>query len=304
MFCTPAFFRLSRIIISKRPAWACCPLTWLAGGVLGLAVLHVALARADLPVRPELDAVGRVEVDHLHLALQPLLFGQRGHHQQRVAQDHAVRPLLAVVVEVDALVEVQAGVQVVEHGQLGRLAAAGCRAQVFHQVVRVDRLLDVDRHRRHGQRLTILLVLALPHQLRVERRVARVEERLGRVLVLGHEVAQFLGGDVGAGVGVAKAGDGGGCRWFLGHRGQDAFSCMLEPGDASAALSMTGWEDRVGRRICHAERVKRPSHFTTPTGSSGQLTCEHAASVKHPDACANGGCFGGLSMTGWESRAD
>ena len=35
----------------------------LAGGVLGLAVLHVALAGAHLPVGAELDAVGRVEVD-------------------------------------------------------------------------------------------------------------------------------------------------------------------------------------------------------------------------------------------------
>ncbi len=79
----------------------------LAGRVLRLAVLHVALARAHLPVGAELDAVGRVDVDRLDLALQPFLLGEARHHQQRVAQDHPVRPVLVVVVEVDLLVELR-----------------------------------------------------------------------------------------------------------------------------------------------------------------------------------------------------
>ena len=40
----------------------------LTGDVLDLAVLHVALAGRDLPVGAELDAVRRVDVDHLDLA--------------------------------------------------------------------------------------------------------------------------------------------------------------------------------------------------------------------------------------------
>ena len=48
----------------------CLDLLDLEAGVFELAVLHVALAGADLPVRAELDAVGRVHVDHLDLAAQ------------------------------------------------------------------------------------------------------------------------------------------------------------------------------------------------------------------------------------------
>ena len=78
----------------------------LAGDVVGVAVLHVAAGGGPLEVAVELDAVGRVEVDALHLAAQALALGQAGHHLERVAEDHAVRPVLVVLVElglVDAL---------------------------------------------------------------------------------------------------------------------------------------------------------------------------------------------------------
>jgi hypothetical protein len=44
-------------------------------------------------------------------------FRQAGHHQQRVAEDHPVRPVLVVLVEVDLLVEVVDAVEVVEQRQ-------------------------------------------------------------------------------------------------------------------------------------------------------------------------------------------
>ena len=47
-------------------------------------------AGRPLEVRVELDAVGRVEVDALHLAAQPLALGERCHHLQAVAEDHPV----------------------------------------------------------------------------------------------------------------------------------------------------------------------------------------------------------------------
>ncbi len=50
-----------------------------AGGVLELAVLDVTLTRRHVPVRAELDAVGRVEVDHLDLAAEHLSLGERRH---------------------------------------------------------------------------------------------------------------------------------------------------------------------------------------------------------------------------------
>jgi hypothetical protein len=119
----------------------------LDAGVFVLAVLHVALAGADLPVAAELDAVGRVEVDHLHLAAQALTLGQRPHHLQAVAQDHAVAPVGLVLVELDH-VELVETVEGVEQGQFGfDLTALSGVAQVLDQHPRVDLLLDVDRRR-------------------------------------------------------------------------------------------------------------------------------------------------------------
>ena len=80
----------------------------------------------------------------------------------------------------------------------------------------MDFFLDVNGHRRHFERTGILLVLALPDELWVERRVARVENFLGRLLVIGHEIAQFLGGDVGALVLVLGGEDGRGGFGFGG----------------------------------------------------------------------------------------
>ena len=71
----------------------------LAGDVAGVTVFHVAAGGGPLEVAVELDAVGRVEVDALHLATQSLALGEAGHHLQRVAQDHPVRPVLVVLVE-------------------------------------------------------------------------------------------------------------------------------------------------------------------------------------------------------------
>ena len=87
-------------------------------GVLELAVLDVALARRDLPVAAELDAVRRVDVDHLDLAAQRLALGEARHDVERVAEDHAVRPVGLVLVEVDEVEFVEA-VEGVEQGEFG-----------------------------------------------------------------------------------------------------------------------------------------------------------------------------------------
>ena len=74
----------------------------LAGEVLP-AVLHVALAELGLEVRREPDAVRRVDVDHLDLAGEILPPGEAGHDLERVAQDHAVRPVDVVPIELHRL---------------------------------------------------------------------------------------------------------------------------------------------------------------------------------------------------------
>jgi hypothetical protein len=78
----------------------------------------------------------------------------------------------------------------------------------------VNLLLDVNGHDGHGEVGAVLFVLTLPDQLRVERRVARVEDGPGPLLVLGDEVAQLLRGDVLALVLVADGVDFGLGRFF------------------------------------------------------------------------------------------
>ena len=175
----------------------------LARSVLELAVLDVAIARGHLPVRAELDAVGRVDVDHLDLAAQLLPLGERRHHLKGVAEDHPVRPVGVVLVEVD-LVELVEAVEGVEERQLGLvLGTLGGAAEVLDQDPGVDLLLDVDR-RRVGDQVVVVpvdvvgrRVLAPPDQLRVEALVAGVAD-LADLLDRGvDELVRVGGRDVG-----------------------------------------------------------------------------------------------------------
>ena len=61
------------------------------------------------------NAVGRVDVDALHLALQPLPLGQGGHHLEAIAENHAVLPVAVVLVELGAVGALGYAVKVGEH---------------------------------------------------------------------------------------------------------------------------------------------------------------------------------------------
>ena len=120
----------------------------LAGDVFGFAVPHVSAGGGPLEVGVELDAVGWVEVDALHLAAQPFALGQRRHHLQAVAEDHAVGPVGVVAVELGAGVVVRQAVEVGEQIELlGRrlLSFLAAPDQVVDQHLRVDLLLDEQR---------------------------------------------------------------------------------------------------------------------------------------------------------------
>ena len=150
----------------------------LAGDVVGVAVLHVAAGGGPLEVAVELDAVGRVEVDALHLAAQALALGQARHHLERVAEDHAVRPVLVVLVELGLVHALGDAVEVGEEVGLSARrprarAPCVCAQQVVDQHLRVDLLLDVERRRVDDEVAPVLLVLAAPDELRVEVAVAR-----------------------------------------------------------------------------------------------------------------------------------
>ena len=71
----------------------------LPGDMLGVTVFDVAAGGGPLEVGVELDTVRRVDVDALHLAAQPLPLSQRGHHLQAVPENHPVRPVGIVLVE-------------------------------------------------------------------------------------------------------------------------------------------------------------------------------------------------------------
>jgi hypothetical protein len=73
---------------------------------------------------------------------------------------------------------------------------------VFDDGLGVDFLLDVDGDGWNFQRALILIIFALPDELRIQGWVTRVKDGLGLALVVGDEVAQLFGGDVGAMVSV------------------------------------------------------------------------------------------------------
>ena len=166
--------------------------------VFVLAVLDVPAASRGLPVGAELDAVGRVDVDHLHLAAKVLPLRKGRHGLQGVAEDHPVRPVGLVLVEVDEVQLVEA-IEGLEQRQLGLVrGCSSSAAQILDQHPRVDLLLDVDR-RRIGHQIPIGdVVLAGPHQLRIQGRVAREPRLADGLQVLGPEVVDSLGrGQVG-----------------------------------------------------------------------------------------------------------
>ena len=47
-----------------------------------IPILHVPLPHERLEIAPELHAVRRIDVDHLHLPAHPLVLQQRVHHDE------------------------------------------------------------------------------------------------------------------------------------------------------------------------------------------------------------------------------
>ena len=114
--------------------------------VLVLAVLDVALVDEGLEVAAVLDAVGRVDVDHLHLPGHALLLQQAVHHQQAVAGHQPVAPAAVVLVEVHSLAQRQRLLEPgAEHVAGGSLAGVGLHTLLDdgQDAGRVDALVDV-----------------------------------------------------------------------------------------------------------------------------------------------------------------
>src|SRR5690606_15429027 len=115
-------------------------------------------------------AIGRIEMDALHLALQPLALGERGHDLQAVAQDHAVLPVHGMPVELVAVLRVGEPVEIgeeVRHVGLGRAGLLGAALEIVDDRLGVDLLLDVEGRRVDDEVGPVLRVLAAPDELRV-----------------------------------------------------------------------------------------------------------------------------------------
>lgn len=105
-----------------------------------------------------------------------------------------------MLVELNQLLELDP-VEIVEEQCLLWSIFLGFSAHLLDDRLRMNLLLDVDWHRRDFERLLILLILALPNQLRVERRIAGIEQTrefngLRALLIVSHEVPQLFGGNI------------------------------------------------------------------------------------------------------------
>lgn len=142
--------------------------------MLGVAILDVATGGGPLEIAVEFDAVGRIEVDALHLAAQALALGQASHDLQAVAENHAIGPVGAVLVELGLGVG-----QAVEVGEEIELLAvllprrAQCRVprlkapEVVDKDFGVDLFLNVEGRRLHHEAGPVLPILAAPDELGV-----------------------------------------------------------------------------------------------------------------------------------------
>src|SRR5579862_334915 len=77
----------------------CLYLLRLTGNVFYVSVFHISCRGGPLEVRIELNAIGRIKIDALHLATESLSLSQRSHHLQTVAKNHAVGPMGIMLIE-------------------------------------------------------------------------------------------------------------------------------------------------------------------------------------------------------------
>src|SRR5207237_3304296 len=94
-------------------------LLWLPCDVSCVPDLYVATRRRPLEIAVELDAVGWVDVDALHLPAKPFALGEARHHLQRIAQDHSIGPVLIVLIEVGSVGAFGDAIEVSEQVDLG-----------------------------------------------------------------------------------------------------------------------------------------------------------------------------------------
>src|SRR5450755_4690943 len=100
--------------------------------MIDAAILDVAAGCGPLEITVEPYAVRWIDVDALDLTTKTLAFGQARHCIERIAEDHTIRPILIVLVElglVDAMREPIEVSKQVEHDLAGFVATLTRLAQ-------------------------------------------------------------------------------------------------------------------------------------------------------------------------------
>src|ERR1017187_1010938 len=230
----------------------CFDLLDLASRIRDFPVSYSCIVCRYLPVGTKAYSVRRVNVDHLDFTAKVLLLCERGHHLKRVAEDHSVRPVRIVLVVLNRLPAGEA-VEVCEQIQFGLIRGA---AQVLDEHVRGDLLLNVDRRCVDGEILIVLFVFALPHQLRVERCVARVAKPRRPPCVLVEEFLGIGGRDVEPFVLVPDSIDWRGAAWQLLPWSHAQFSCSRISTVPSASTRNTVISSRSSAQAASPSRVR------------------------------------------------
>lgn len=69
-----------------------------------VVMFYVSLPNKRLKIRAEPHPIGRVHVDHLYLSTHPLVFEERVHNDQAVAENETVYPVIAIFVGLENLI--------------------------------------------------------------------------------------------------------------------------------------------------------------------------------------------------------
>ena len=184
---------------------------WFLGQIV-ISVLYHVLIYKRLEIGAVLDAVGRVNVHHLHLPGHALFLQQGVHDHQTVPGDHAVGPVHAVLIELNGLPPPAHPLrrsfrreQVDLALDLARLRLGVFLGHPGDDVQRLDGFVDVDGGGRHLK--AHALRLARPLERGVQVRIELVGlELLLRLVVLGHAHRRIVGAllvIVGVGLDVA-----------------------------------------------------------------------------------------------------
>jgi hypothetical protein len=115
--------------------------------VVDVAVFDIPAGGGPLEIGIELDAVGWIKINALNLAFKAFPFGEACHNLEAVPQDHAVRPVLIVLVELGFIYPFGDAVEVGKKIYLAAFSLAvrfGPAEQIINKHLWLDLFLNVE----------------------------------------------------------------------------------------------------------------------------------------------------------------